>query len=159
MRFAPLALALAAAPALAEPPSPAPTPAPAPAPVTAAQQALLDRIRTERDGTGSLRRFGKCVYRWDGWKLAPGGVRTTNYGCTVAPEDELSSYPSRVAVACAALKLSTNTGGSTAWGPWRLPAPGGEELLVVTLCANARDAEPPARPVTAPPTRPSSGTP
>lgn len=149
LRFIPLALLLAAYPALAE----------APTPVTAAQQALLDRIRTERDGSGALRRFGLCFYRWDGWKLSPDGVRTTNYGCVTNPEATPPAHPNRVAVACAALKLSTNTAGTTAWAPWRLPAPGGEELLVATLCANARDAEPPARPVTAPPTRPASSAP
>lgn len=112
------ALLLAAAPA--QPAMPA---------ITPAQQLLIDRIRSQRDG--DPRRFGDCLYRWDSWKLSAKGVRTTAFSC--------GRETRSVAVACESLKL-TISALDGAWESWRLPTAGPEELMVATLCANATPA-------------------
>jgi len=126
-----LAAVLAAIPA--EPPATAP-------PLTAAQAELLQRIKRLRDGDS--RTFGSCTYRWDQWRPQPTGSRTTTVtGCGTAS----------VAVACTALKLSTlPVAEPQVWSPWRLPEPGPEERMVVSLCANALPLPAPAPAVIAP---------
>lgn len=113
---------------------------------TPAQQAVLDRIRRLRDG--DQRRFGTCSYRWDRWKLQPDGSRTTSYSCEGNPP--IANHT--IGVNCSKLQInsfnpSAERSGSSergAWGSWRLPAPGGEEQMVATLCANALPLPAPA---------------
>ena len=105
---------------------------------TSAQQAVLDRIRRLRDG--DLRRFGNCSYRWDRWKLQPDGSRTTSYSCEGS---QIVNHT--IGVNCSKLQINSynpdaERNGSSergGWGTWRLPAAGGEEQMVATLCANA----------------------
>ena len=120
-----LAAVLAAVPA--EPPATAPD-------LTPAQAELLQKIKRLRDGDS--RTFGSCTYRWDQWRPQPTGSRTTTVtGCATAS----------VAVACSALKLSTMpVAEPRVWSPWRLPEPGPEERMVVSLCANALPLPAPA---------------
>ena len=120
-----LAAVLAAVPA--EPPATAPN-------LTPAQAELLQKIKRLRDGDS--RTFGSCTYRWDQWRPQPTGSRTTTVtGCGTAS----------VAVACSALKLSTMPAAEPrVWSPWRLPEPGPEERMVVSLCANALPLPAPA---------------
>ena len=120
-----LAAALTALPA--EPQASAP-------PLTPAQAELLQKIKRLRDGDS--RTFGSCTYRWDQWRPQPTGSRTTTVtGCATAS----------VAVACSALKLSTMpVAEPRVWSPWRLPEPGPEERMVVSLCANALPLPAPA---------------
>jgi len=107
---------------------------------TVAQAELLQRIKRLRDGDS--RTFGSCIYRWDQWRPQPTGSRTTTVtGCGTAS----------VAVACTALKLITlPVAEPQVWSPWRLPEPGPEERMVVSLCANALPLPAPA-PATAAP--------
>lgn len=106
---------------------------------TAAQQAVLDRIRRLRDG--EPRRFGSCSYRWDRWKLQPDGSRTTTYSC----EGTTPIVNHTIGVNCSKLQINSfnpslersDSGERGGWGRWRLPEPGGEEQMVATLCANA----------------------
>ena len=120
-----LAAALTAAPA--EPPATVP-------PLTPAQAELLQKIKRLRDGDS--RTFGSCIYRWDQWRpQATGSRMTTVKGCATAS----------VAVACTALKVSTlPVAEPQVWSPWRLPEPGPEERMVVSLCANALPLPAPA---------------
>lgn len=128
---------------------------------TAAQQAVLDRIRKLRDG--DQRRFGDCSYRWDRWKLQPNGSRTTSYSC-----EGRQIVDHTIGVNCSKLQINTynpaaeRSGSSErgAWGSWRLPDPGGEEQMVATLCANALPP-PPSTAGTpgAPPSPPASKLP
>jgi len=120
-----LAAVLAAVPA--EPPATAPD-------LTPAQAELLQKIKRLRDGDS--RTFGSCTYRWDQWRPQPTGSRTTTVtGCGTTS----------VAVACSALKLSTMpVAEPRVWSPWRLPEPGPEERMVVSLCANALPLPAPA---------------
>ena len=120
-----LAAVLAAVPA--EPPATAPD-------LTPAQAELLQKIKRLRDGDS--RTFGSCTYRWDQWRPQPTGSRTTTVtGCGTA----------NVAVACSALKLSTMpVAEPRVWSQWRLPEPGPEERMVVSLCANALPLPAPA---------------
>ena len=140
-----LAVVLAPLPAMAQlEPDPAPA-AEAVKPLSPKEQAVLDRIRKERDG--DLRTFGTCSYRWDAWKLQAGGVRTTTYSCQ---RSEILDHT--IGVSCSALKLSTyrpvtplgQTPERWAWSTWRLPEAGGEEQMVAALCANALPAPAPA---------------
>ena len=120
-----LSAVLAAVPA--EPPATAPD-------LTPAQAELLQKIKRLRDGDS--RTFGSCTSRWDQWRPQPTGSRTTTVtGCATAS----------VAVACSALKLSTMpVTEPRVWSPWRLPEPGPEERMVVSLCANALPLPAPA---------------
>ena len=120
-------LAAALTAALAEPPATAP-------PVTPAQAELLQKIKRLRNGES--RTFGSCTYRWDQWRPQPTGSRTTTVtGCGTAS----------VAVACTALKLSSlPVAEPKVWSAWRLPEPGPEERMVVSLCANALPLPAPA---------------
>ena len=120
---------------------------------TSAQQAVLDRIRRLRDG--DQRRFGSCSYRWDRWKLQPDGSRTTSYSCEGSPP----IVNHTIGVNCSKLQINSFNPGAErsgsnergAWGSWRLPAPGGEEQMVATLCANALPLPAPPPATTAPP--------
>lgn len=126
------------------PPSakPAETPAVKPTP---AQQSVLDRIRKLRDGDN--RRFGECSYRWDNWSLQANGLRTTTYSC-----EGSGVVDHTVGVNCGGLTINyykpVTPAGQTpekwAWGQWRLPSAGGEELMVASLCANTLPAPAPA---------------
>ena len=126
---------------------------------TAAQQAVLDRIRRLRDG--DQRRFGTCSYRWDRWKLQPDGSRTTSYSCEGSPP----IVNHTIGVNCSKLQInsfnpSAERSGSSergAWGTWQLPAPGGEEQMVATLCANALPLPAPQAATTAPARQPQPG--
>jgi hypothetical protein len=110
---------------------------------TAAQQAVLDRIRRLRDG--DQRRFGSCSYRWDRWKLLGDGNRTTTYSC-----ENTQIVDRTIGVNCSKLQINSYdpvaqaSGKAEAWdwGHWRLPQAGGEEQMVATLCANALPAPP-----------------
>jgi hypothetical protein len=126
------------------PPAAQPQPASTSAPAsgtkpTSAQQAVLDRIRRLRDG--DQRRFGNCSYRWDRWKLQPDGSRTTSYSCEGSPP----IVNHTIGVNCSKLQINSfnpsaehsDTAQRGSWGSWRLPAAGGEEQMVATLCANA----------------------
>lgn len=101
------------------------------------EQAVLERIRRLRDGDS--RRFGSCTYRWDRWRLLADGTRTTNFSCDRA---EVASQ--LVGVNCAKLQINVYTRVQDVqgqperwtWGTWRLPAAGGEEQMVASLCAN-----------------------
>ena len=121
-------------------------PDPAPAaetvkPLSPKEQQLLDRIRKARDG--DLRTFGTCSYRWDAWKLQAGAVRTTTYSCE---RSEIVNHT--IGVSCDTLKINvyrpvTPLGQKPErwdWIGWRLPAAGGEDLMVASLCANALPA-------------------
>jgi len=139
------------------------TPAPSGMP-TAAEQAVLDRIRRLRNG--NQRRFGSCSYRWDSWKLLPDGNRTTTYSC-----DGSAIVDRTIGVNCSKLQINSydpvpqasarGTGKTEAkaeswtWGTWRLPQQGGEEQMVASLCANAL----PTPPAAAGPVPPSSSSP
>ena len=148
--------------------TPVPTPAapaqpagvnapPSSAKPTSAQQAVLDRIRRLRDG--DQRRFGTCSYRWDRWKLQPDGSRTTSYSCEGSPP----IVNHTIGVNCSKLQINSfnpnaDRSGSSergAWGSWRLPAPGGEEQMVATLCANALPLPAPASGTTGTSTAPT----
>ena len=112
------------------------------------EKALLQKINALK--APRWRPFGSCRYDWAGWKAMSDGVRTTNVQCgpaTDATTDTTtvsSSVPSSVAVHCDTLKLSLRS-GDQAWSGWRLPYAaseskerGGEDLMVATLCANAK---------------------
>ncbi len=131
-----------ATPALPTPPVPLAAPSAGSSP-TAAQQAVLDRIRRLRDG--DQRRFGPCSYRWDRWKLLADGSRTTTYSC-----ESTQIVDRTIGVNCSKLQINSydpvpqanGKGEAWAWGTWRLPQAGGEEQMVATLCANALPAPP-----------------
>ena len=149
-----------AAPLLTPPvnPTPAsPTPAagqPASAPTKTPEQAVLERIRRLRDGDS--RRFGSCTYRWDRWRLLADGTRTTNFSC-----DRAEVGTELVGVNCAKLQINVYTRSQDSqgqperwtWGTWRLPAAGGEEQMVASLCANLL---PKATPLANPSVNPSA---
>jgi hypothetical protein len=118
------------------------------------EKALLQRINALK--APRWRPFGACRYDWAGWKLMADGVRTTAVQC--GPETAANSSAgipaSSVAVHCDTLKLSLRT-GDQAWSSWRLPFAaseskerGGEDLMVASLCANAK---PIPKPQPAPP--------
>ncbi len=118
-------------------------------PLTPAQAELLQKIKRLRNGES--RTFGRCTYRWDQWRPLPTGSRTTTVtGCGTAS----------VAVACTALKLSTlPVAEPQVWSPWRLPEPGPEERMVVSLCANALPLPAPVpAPVVPKPEKPQKST-
>lgn len=153
------AIGLLALPAWSQPATtPAPAPAPAAAPsevaspaqvpaqapdaagpaVNAKEQQLLERIRQLK--APRWRSYGPCRYDWSSWRLAEGGVRTTEVEC--GPEAQRAV----VAVHCDTLKVSRRE-GEAAWSPWRLPlalseskTTGGEDLMVAALCANLKPA-------------------
>lgn len=118
------------------------------------EKALLQRINALK--APRWRPFGACRYDWAGWKLMADGVRTTAVQCgpETAANTSAGMPASSVAVHCDTLKLSLRT-GDQAWSSWRLPYSaseskerGGEDLMVASLCANAK---PIPKPQPAPP--------
>jgi hypothetical protein len=108
------------------------------------EKALLQRINALK--APRWRPFGACRYDWAGWKLMADGVRTTAVQC--GPETEAATAgaapAASVAVHCDTLKLSVRS-GEQPWSGWRLPYAaseskerGGEDLMVASLCANAK---------------------
>ena len=135
------------------------------------EKALLQRINALK--APRWRPFGACRYDWAGWKLMADGVRTTAVQCgpETAANTSAGMPASSVAVHCDTLKLSVRT-GDLAWSGWRLPYAasesterGGEDLMVVSLCANAKPipkqqpAPPPALTPAAKPAAKSTATP
>jgi hypothetical protein len=135
------------------------------------EKALLQRINALK--APRWRPFGACRYDWAGWKLMTDGVRTTAVQCgpETAANTSAGIPASSVAVHCDTLKLSLRT-GDQAWSSWRLPYAaseskerGGEDLMVASLCANAKPipkpqpAPPPAVTPAAMPAAKSTATP
>jgi hypothetical protein len=118
------------------------------------EKALLQKLNALK--APRWQAFGACRYDWAGWKLMADGVRTTSVKCGPEPAATTDGFAptSSVAVHCDTLKLSVRT-GDQAWSGWRLPYAGseskergGEDLMVVSLCANAK---PIPKPQPAPP--------
>ena len=135
------------------------------------EKALLQKINALK--APRWRPFGACRYDWAAWKLMADGVRTTSVQCGPETADTMngSSPTASVAVHCDTLKLSVRS-GDQAWSSWRLPygaaeskERGGEDLMVVSLCANAKPipkpqpAPPPAVNPAAKPAAKSTATP
>ena len=110
-------------------------PAPASKPRSAREQALLDQIRSAP--TGGWRRYGKCSYEWNAWKMVGNGTRTTAADC--------GGTANRWIVGVNCERLTVNTYRSdTGWQGWEAPAEpesyrGGEDEMVAALCANISD--------------------
>ena len=132
------------------------------------ERALLQKLNALK--TPRWRTFGPCQYDWSTWKLMPEGVRITSVQCgaaTVADKEKVApaaTVSESVAVHCDSLKVSIKSADQP-WTSWRLPysatestARGGEDLMVVALCANSKPipkpqaATPPAVTPTAKPT-------
>ena len=135
------------------------------------EKALLQKLNALK--APRWQSFGACRYDWAGWKLMADGVRTTSVKCgpDTATTTNGSAPTASVAVHCDTLKLSVRT-GDQAWSGWRLPYAaseskerGGEDLMVVSLCANAKPipkpqpAPPPAVTPAAKPAAKSTATP
>jgi len=135
------------------------------------EKALLQKLNALK--APRWQTFGACRYDWAGWKLMADGVRTTSVKCgpDTAATTNGSAPTASVAVHCDTLKLSIRT-GDQAWSGWRLPYAaaeskerGGEDLMVVSLCANAKPipkpqpAPPPAVTSAAKPAAKSTATP
>ena len=121
------------------------------------EKALLQKINALK--APRWRSFGTCRYDWSGWKLLSSGVRTTAVNC--GPDASPTAATELVAVHCDTLKLSIQR-GDQAWSAWRLPYAtteskerGGEDLMVATLCANAKPVPKP-QPVTPPAVNPAA---
>lgn len=112
------------------------------------EKALLQKLNALK--TPRWRPFGPCQYDWSAWKLMPEGVRITSVQCgaaTVADKEKAApaaTVSDSVAVHCDSLKLSIKSADQP-WTSWRLPysatestARGGEDLMVVALCANSK---------------------
>lgn len=100
------------------------------------EKALLQKLNALK--TPRWRPFGPCQYDWSAWKLMPEGVRITSVQCGAATVSD------SVAVHCDSLKVSIKSADQP-WSSWRLPysaaestARGGEDLMVVALCANSK---------------------
>ena len=144
------------------------------------EKALLQKINALK--APRWRPFGACRYDWAAWKLMADGVRTTNVQCGPETADTTngSSPTASVAVHCDTLKLSVRS-GDQAWSSWRLPygaaeskERGGEDLMVASLCANAKPipkpqpapppavtpaGKPAAKPIATPATKTATPTP
>jgi len=134
--------------------APSATPAADAPGLTSKEKALLEKINALK--APRWRTYGACRYDWTAWKLTPDGVRSTTVQCggTSAAASATASPADSVAVHCDSLKLSVKT-GDQAWSSWRLPyssaessTRGGEDLMVVALCANAK---PMAKQLSSPP--------
>ena len=112
------------------------------------EKALLQKLNALK--TPRWRTFGPCQYDWSTWKLMPEGVRITSVQCgaaTVADKEKAvpaATVSESVAVHCDSLKVSIKSSDQP-WTSWRLPysaaestARGGEDLMVVALCANSK---------------------
>ena len=139
------------------------------------EKALLHKINALK--TPRWRQFGPCQYDWSAWRLLPDDVRITSVQCGVATAAgkektaTAATVSESVAVHCDSLKLS-NKSADQPWTSWRLPysaaessARGGEDLMVVALCANSKPipktqpATPPAVVPAAKPTAKSTAKP
>ena len=139
------------------------------------EKALLQKLNALK--APRWRPFGPCQYDWSAWRLLPEGVRITSVQCgaaTVADKEKpapAATVSDSVAVHCDSLKLSIK-GADQPWTSWRLPysaaestARGGEDLMVVALCANSKPipkpqpATPPAVAPAAKPTAKSTANP
>ena len=149
-------------------PSGAATAPPAASGLSDKEKALLQKINALK--APRWRPFGACSYDWSAWKLLATGVRTTSVQCgdttTAGPSAEpvATSNTASVAVHCDTLKLSLRS-GDQAWSAWRLPYSvaeskerGGEDWMVVALCANAKPIptpQPATPPAVTPTTKPA----
>lgn len=149
-------------------PSGAATAPPAASGLSDKEKALLQKINALK--APRWRPFGACSYDWSAWKLLATGVRTTSVQCgdttTAGPSAEpvATSNAASVAVHCDTLKLSLRS-GDQAWSAWRLPYSvaeskerGGEDWMVVALCANAKPIptpQPATPPAVTPTTKPA----
>ena len=129
------------------------------------EKALLQKLNALK--TPRWRPFGPCQYDWSAWKLMPEGVRITGVQCGAATVADREKAPSAatvtdsVAVHCDTLKLSIKSADQP-WTSWRLPysatestARGGEDLMVVALCANSKPIPKP-QPATPPAVTPAA---
>ncbi len=133
----------------------------------ASEKELLDKIRQLK--MPQWRSFGVCRYGWTSWRVTDKGVRTTSFECGTP------AITGSIGVHCPTLRVSRRIGDGD-WEAWRLPlsieespSNGGEDLMVASLCANARAtpaaATPasaptkPAKPAAAPPARPKAKAP
>ncbi|MEB3308199.1 MAG: hypothetical protein VKK98_08640 [Cyanobacteriota bacterium] len=138
------------APAQTAPEAGPATPAGTPTQQNAREKQLLERIRQLK--APRWRSYGVCRYDWTRWRLAEGGVRTTDVECGS------SNSRNQIAVHCDTLQVARRE-GEGAWSPWRLPSSatestthGGEELMVAALCANLKPSE------TKPNAKPAAGS-
>ena len=120
------------------------------------EKALLQKLNALK--TPRWRPFGPCQYDWSAWKLMPEGVRGKEKAASAATVRE------SVAVHCDSLKLNIKSADQP-WSSWRLPysatessARGGEDLMVVALCANAKPIPKP-QPATPPAVVPAAKPP
>lgn len=139
---------------------PAATPAADGSGLSSKEKALLEKINALK--APRWRTYGACRYDWTAWKLTPDGVRSTTVQCggISAAASATATPTDSVAVHCDSLKLSIKT-ADQAWSSWRLPyssaessTRGGEDLMVVALCANAKPTVKPlgsSAPAAAPP--------
>ncbi len=133
------------------------------------EKALLQKLNALK--TPRWRPFGPCQYDWSAWRLLPDGVRITSVQCggaTVADKEKAAPTATgsdSVAVHCDSLKLSIKSADQP-WSSWRLPysatesgARGGEDLMVVALCANSKPipkTQPATPPAVAPAAKPTA---
>ena len=129
------------------------------------EKALLQKLNGLK--TPRWRQFGPCQYDWSAWRLLPDDVRITSVQCGVATAAgkektaTAATVSESVAVHCDSLKLSIKSADQP-WTSWRLPysaaessARGGEDLMVVALCANSKPI-PKTQPATPPAVVPAS---
>ena len=157
--------ASAAGAGVAAPATPAPAPSVDATGLSEKERALLQKINALK--APRWRAFGACRYDWAGWKLMADGVRTTAVQCGAETADNtFAGMPaSSVAVHCDTLKLSVRS-GEQPWSSWRLPYAtseskerGGEDLMVASLCANAKPIpkpQPVPPPAVTPATKPAA---
>lgn len=132
------------------------------------EKALLQKLNALK--IPRWRQFGPCQYDWSAWRLLPDDVRITSVQCgvaTAAGKEKAASSATvseSVAVHCDSLKLNIKSADQP-WSSWRLPysatessARGGEDLMVVALCANAKPIPKP-QPATPPAVVPAAKPP
>ena len=132
------------------------------------EKALLQKLNALK--IPRWRQFGPCQYDWSAWRLLPDDVRITSVQCGVATDAgkekaaSAATVRESVAVHCDSLKLNIKSADQT-WSSWRLPysatessARGGEDLMVVALCANAKPIPKP-QPATPPAVVPAAKPP
>jgi len=136
------------------------------------EKALLQKLNALK--SPRWRSFGACQYDWAAWKLFADGVRITSVQCGTPPaagkekESPVARPSDSVAVHCDSLKLNLRS-ADQAWSGWRLPysaaestARGGEDLMVVALCANSKPVpkpQPSSPPVVTPAEKPATKAP
>ena len=132
------------------------------------EKALLQKLNALK--IPRWRQFGPCQYDWSAWRLLPDDVRITSVQCGVATDAgkekaaSAATVRESVAVHCDSLKLNIKSADQP-WSSWRLPysatessARGGEDLMVVALCANAKPIPKP-QPATPPAVVPAAKPP